>query len=273
MPVNISAYQSIHASLVDQGVTLIAVSKTKPKEELMELYTLGHRAFGENYVQELVDKEAALPKDIQWHMIGHVQTNKVKYMAEYVSLIHGVDSFKLLKEINKHKNEGQTRNVKAGIQDCAEEVMVYLNDASIPVADQMLQQVAYISCNNDKELGEKIGEAFDRVGKDGVVLMEESETNETYVDFVEGTQFDSGLKSPHLITDRDKGVAVFYYPELIFSGFNFDAQQILIQEGEYGYCNGCGIEIGLKRLEARPTATLCIDCKTLDEMREKQVAK
>ena len=113
----------------------------------------------------------------------------------------------ILKEINKHKNEGQTRNVKAGIQDCAEEVMVYLNDASIPVADQMLQQVAYISCNNDKALGDKIGEAFSKVGADGVVLMEESDTNETYVDFVEGTQFDSGLKSPHLVTNKDKGIA------------------------------------------------------------------
>ena len=101
MPVNISAYQSIQASLTQQQVTLIAVSKTKPQEELMELYTLGHRAFGENYVQELVDKEAALPKDIQWHFIGHLQSNKVKYIAPFVYMIHGVDSEKLLQEINK----------------------------------------------------------------------------------------------------------------------------------------------------------------------------
>jgi pyridoxal phosphate enzyme (YggS family) len=101
MPVNISAYQSIQATLLDQGVTLIAVSKTKPQEELMELYTLGHRAFGENYVQELVDKEAALPKNIQWHFIGHLQSNKVKYIAPFVSLIHSVDSLKLAQEINK----------------------------------------------------------------------------------------------------------------------------------------------------------------------------
>jgi len=101
MPVNISAYQSIQATLVDQHVTLIAVSKTKPKEDLMELYTLGHRAFGENYVQELVDKEAALPKDIKWHFIGHLQSNKVKYIVPFVFMIHGVDSEKLLQEINK----------------------------------------------------------------------------------------------------------------------------------------------------------------------------
>ena len=113
----------------------------------------------------------------------------------------------ILTGINEHRNEEQIRSIKAGIDDCAEEIMVYLNDASIPVADQMLQQVAYISCNNDQELGTKIGEAFSQVGQDGVVLMEESETNETYVDFVEGTQFDSGLKSPHLVTNKDKGVA------------------------------------------------------------------
>lgn len=121
----------------------------------------------------------------------------------------------LLQEFTKETNESEIREIKAGIESCAKEIMVHLDDTSLPVEGDMLQQVAYISCNNDKELGEKIGEAFDRVGKDGVVLMEESETNETYVDFVEGTQFDSGLKSPHLITDRDKGVAVLENPYVL----------------------------------------------------------
>ena len=84
-----------------EHVTLIAVSKTKPNEMLLEAYTTGQRDFGENYVQELVDKEAQLPKDIRWHFIGHLQSNKVKYIAPFVYLIHGVDSFSLLKEINK----------------------------------------------------------------------------------------------------------------------------------------------------------------------------
>ncbi|WP_313304956.1 YggS family pyridoxal phosphate-dependent enzyme [Empedobacter sp.] len=82
-------------------VTLVAVSKTKPVEDLQEAYAAGMRDFGENKIQEMCDKYEVLPKDIRWHMIGHVQTNKVKYMAPFVHLIHGVDSLKLLKEINK----------------------------------------------------------------------------------------------------------------------------------------------------------------------------
>ena len=82
-------------------VTLVAVSKTKPVSDLMEAYNEGQRIFGENKIQEMTDKWEQMPKDIEWHMIGHVQTNKVKFMAEYVSLIHGVDSLKLLQEINK----------------------------------------------------------------------------------------------------------------------------------------------------------------------------
>ncbi len=82
-------------------VTLVAVSKTKPVSDLMEAYNAGQRIFGENKIQEMTDKWETMPKDISWHMIGHVQTNKVKFMAEYVSLIHGVDSLKLIHEINK----------------------------------------------------------------------------------------------------------------------------------------------------------------------------
>ncbi|MDH7914023.1 YggS family pyridoxal phosphate-dependent enzyme [Winogradskyella sp. SYSU M77433] len=88
-------------SQLPDHVTLVAVSKTKPVSELMEAYDAGQRIFGENKIQEMAEKHEQMPKDIQWHMIGHVQRNKVKYMAEFVSLIHGVDSFKLLKEINK----------------------------------------------------------------------------------------------------------------------------------------------------------------------------
>ncbi len=84
-----------------EGVTLVAVSKTKPVSDLMEAYEVGQRIFGENKIQEMAAKWEEMPKDIEWHMIGHVQRNKVKYMAPFVNLIHAVDSLKLLKEINK----------------------------------------------------------------------------------------------------------------------------------------------------------------------------
>ncbi len=101
MSVNKEKYKEIIRELEPQKATLVAVSKTKPVEDIQELYKLGHRDFGENYVQELVDKESQLPKDIRWHFIGHLQSNKVKYIAPFVYLIHGVDSLNLLKEINK----------------------------------------------------------------------------------------------------------------------------------------------------------------------------
>lgn len=98
--------KKIRAS-IPESVELVAVSKTKSNEEIMQAYDVGQRVFGENKVQDMTAKNESLPKDIRWHMIGHVQTNKVKYMAPYVDLIHGVDSFKLLKEVNKQaaKNE------------------------------------------------------------------------------------------------------------------------------------------------------------------------
>ena len=118
----------------------------------------------------------------------------------------------ILSEYNKLDHEAEIRSIKEGIEACAKKIALYLDDASIPVADKMLQQIAYISCNNDQELGSKIGEAFSKAGQDGIVLMEESDTNETYVDFVEGTQFDSGIKSPHLVTNKDKGIAELENP-------------------------------------------------------------
>lgn len=100
MSVNIPAYQQLIQELNGTAI-LVAVSKTKPIEDIETLYQIGQRSFGENYVQELVDKYSQLPKDIQWHFIGHLQSNKVKYIASFVHLIHGVDSIKLLLEINK----------------------------------------------------------------------------------------------------------------------------------------------------------------------------
>ncbi len=98
---------SIITKTLPAGVRLVAVSKTKPPEVIMKAYHAGHKIFGENKVQELVQKQMELPSDIEWHFIGHLQTNKVKYIAPFISLIHGIDSFKILKEVNK---EGRKNN-------------------------------------------------------------------------------------------------------------------------------------------------------------------
>jgi PLP dependent protein len=101
MLIDQNKYLEIVKQLQENEVTLVAVSKTKPAEAIKELYDLGQRDFGENYVQELVDKQQQLPQDIRWHFIGHLQSNKIKYIAPFVYLIHGVDSIKLLKEVDK----------------------------------------------------------------------------------------------------------------------------------------------------------------------------
>ncbi len=116
-------------------VTLVAVSKTKPHNEIMEAYNAGHYVFGENKVQEMVQKWQELPKDIEWHMIGHVQRNKVKYMAEFVSLIHGVDSFRLLKEINKQASK------HSRIIDCLLQIHIATEDTKFGLDETELQEI------------------------------------------------------------------------------------------------------------------------------------
>ena len=111
MPVDLVAFKDLHQYAVEHGVELVAVSKTKPNEDILVLYENGHRVFGENYVQELVKKHEELPKDIQWHFIGHLQSNKVKFIAPFVSLIHGVDSIKLLQAIEKEAKTTESFHV------------------------------------------------------------------------------------------------------------------------------------------------------------------
>jgi pyridoxal phosphate enzyme (YggS family) len=117
------------------GVTLVAVSKTKPVAIIQEAYDAGHRVFGENKVQELVEKQEALPKDIQWHMIGHLQSNKVKYIAPFVSLIHGIDSLKLLTVVNK---EGLKNNRKI---PCLLQVHIAQEETKFGFDAQEIQQL------------------------------------------------------------------------------------------------------------------------------------
>jgi pyridoxal phosphate enzyme (YggS family) len=120
-------------------VTLVAVSKTKPVADLMEAYNAGQLIFGENKIQEMTEKWEQMPKDIEWHMIGHVQSNKVKFMAEYVSLIHGVDSLKLLQEINKQaKKHNRVIDCLLQIHIAEEETKFGLDEFEL---DEILKQV------------------------------------------------------------------------------------------------------------------------------------
>lgn len=116
-----------------ENIDLVAVSKTKPNEDLMEAYNAGQRIFGENKVQEMTDKWEALPKDIKWHMVGHVQTNKVKYMAPYVDLIHAVQKMKLLKEINKRAEENDR------VIDCLLQVKIAEEDSKYGMSPENLK--------------------------------------------------------------------------------------------------------------------------------------
>jgi len=138
MPVNIPLYTSIRAQLEQQNVTLVAVSKTKPNEDIMALYELGQRDFGENYVQELVAKQQALPADIRWHFIGHLQSNKVKMIAPFVHLIHGVDSNKLLLEINK-QGAKLSRNI-----GCLLQVYIAKEDSKFGLDESEILEIASI---------------------------------------------------------------------------------------------------------------------------------
>ncbi|SFN32689.1 YggS family pyridoxal phosphate-dependent enzyme [Salegentibacter flavus] len=134
-----------------ENVKLVAISKTKPNEDILEAYEAGQRIFGENKIQEMTDKWEALPKDIEWHMVGHVQRNKVKYMAPFVGLIHAVDSLKLLKEINKQAKKHE-RVIKCLLQiKIAEEDSKF--GISAEEAEEILASEAYQKMKNTQVIG------------------------------------------------------------------------------------------------------------------------
>ncbi len=135
--------QEIKSSL-PQHVTLVAVSKTHPVEVIMEAYNAGHRIFGENKVQELVSKYEVMPKDIEWHLIGHLQSNKVKYIAAFVSLIHSVDSIKLLEVIDK---EAQKHN---RVIDCLLQIHIASEETKFGLSADELEEL--LSSNDFKEM-------------------------------------------------------------------------------------------------------------------------
>jgi pyridoxal phosphate enzyme (YggS family) len=145
-----SNLNTIRESLPEH-VTLVAVSKTKPVSDLMQAYEAGQRVFGENKIQEMTDKWEQMPKDIQWHMIGHVQSNKVKFMAPFVSLIHGVDSLKLLQEINKQALKNNR------IIDCLLQVYIAEEESKFGLDEselkELLTDVAFKELKNIRILG------------------------------------------------------------------------------------------------------------------------
>ena len=127
-------------STLPANVSLVAVSKTKPVSDLMEAYNAGQRIFGENKIQEMTEKWQQMPKDIEWHMIGHVQSNKIKFMIPYVKLIHGVDSLKLLKEINRLAIKWRKHiNVLLQVYIAEEETKFGLNETELDEIFQFIQ--------------------------------------------------------------------------------------------------------------------------------------
>ena len=151
MPINQTIYQSIIQELQPQNVTLVAVSKTKPVADIQTLYNLGQRDFGENYVQEFIEKVPQLPADINWHFIGHLQSNKVKYIVPFVYLIHGVDSLKLLQEINKQAaKNNRVINCLLQVHIAQEETKFGFDEQEL---DTLFHEPIAIGLNNIKIIG------------------------------------------------------------------------------------------------------------------------
>lgn len=148
---NTEAYKILLQECNAKKVTLVTVSKTKPVEDILELYNLGQRDFGENYVQELAEKYQQLPKDIRWHFIGHLQTNKVKQIIEFVHLIHGVDSLKLLTEINKQSEKiNKITNCLLQIHIAKEETKFGLDEEEL---NEIISEFENLKMNNINIVG------------------------------------------------------------------------------------------------------------------------
>lgn len=148
---NIEKYKQLITELAPYGARLVAVSKTKPVEDILQLYNTGHRIFGENKVQELAGKYEALPKDIDWHLIGHLQTNKVKYVAHFVSLIQSVDSLKLLQEIDKQAaKNNRTINCLLQVYIASEETKFGLDETEL---ETLLNSSEYHKLRNIRVCG------------------------------------------------------------------------------------------------------------------------
>ena len=187
-------------------VSLVAVSKTKPIADLMEAYNAGQRVFGENKIQEMTEKWEVMPKDIEWHMIGHVQTNKVKNMAPYVSLIHGVDSLKLLQEINKQAAKNNR------VIDCLLQIYIAEEESKFGLDEQELEEILK-QVQNDKENFKNIK----IVGLMGMATFTENQN-----------QIEKEFKHLKAIFDKINELSIINYPLSILSmGMSGDYQMAI----------------------------------------------
>lgn len=197
--------QKVKAAL-KPNVELVAVSKFHPAEAIQEAYEAGQRVFGESHVQELVEKEKVLPKDIQWHFIGHLQTNKVKYMAPFVSLIHSMDSLKLMKEIDKQAEKyGRVIDVLLQIHVAAEETKFGFTPEEVV---EMLQEDEWKNCTHVRIVGlmamatntddeARIGREFESVAQLFEVLKDSF-----FADKPEFKELSMGMSGDYLIAQE-----------------------------------------------------------------------
>jgi PLP dependent protein len=148
MAINKENYSRLKQYADSKNCTLVAVSKIKPVRDILAMYELGQRDFGENYVQELIEKYEALPKDINWHFIGHLQSNKVKYIAPFIHLVHGVDSERLLKEINKQgKKIDRTINCLLQVHIAREETKFGLDESELEALTTKIKENIFPNVN------------------------------------------------------------------------------------------------------------------------------
>ena len=224
MAVNEKAYHQIIQEFAHSSVTLVAVSKLKPASDIEALYKLGQLDFGENYVQELVEKQAVLPSNINWHFIGHLQSNKVKYIAPFVCMIHGVDSEKLLQEINKQAVK-QNRVI-----DCLLQIHIATEETKFgfdgPALHELLMSGRIASYTNIRIRGLMGMASF---SEDQALLSQEFTTLKSYFDkaqeaFPDGS-FDTlsmGMSSDYALA-ISKGSNMVRIGSLLFGARNYPA--------------------------------------------------
>ena len=213
MAVNIDQYKDLLAAL-NPNTTLIAVSKTKPIADLQALYDLGQRDFGENYVQELVDKEAVLPKDIHWHFIGHLQSNKVKSIAPFVHLIHGVDSISLLKEIDKQAAKNNR------VIDCLLQIHIAKEETKFGMDSTELNEVmSDTSLYKNIRLTGLMGMASNTAEKD-IVSTEFKELHQSFLAYPQFTTLSMGMSGDYKIAEAE-GSNMVRIGSLLFGERNY----------------------------------------------------